>query len=107
MKQEAGNTVPITPIGVIRSPLRTRPEAPKQSSEGAPDAWLEMAPAVARGLQGIAAGKEIIVITWFHRARRDVLQVHPRGTNGCRSPACSQRALRTDRTRWGCIASEC
>ena len=37
-----------------------------------------MAPAVAKGLEGIAAGDEIIVITWFHRARRDVLEVHPR-----------------------------
>jgi tRNA-Thr(GGU) m(6)t(6)A37 methyltransferase TsaA len=34
--------------------------------------------AVAPGLQGVAAGDEIIVITWFHRARRDVLEVHPR-----------------------------
>jgi tRNA-Thr(GGU) m(6)t(6)A37 methyltransferase TsaA len=80
MKQDAGNTVasPLTPIGVIRSTLRTRPEAPKQGCEGAPDAWLEIAPAVARGLRGIAAGEEIIVITWLHRARRDVLEVHPR-----------------------------
>ena len=80
MKQEAGNTVayPLTPIGVIRSTLRTRSEAPKQGGEGGPNAWLEMAPAVARGLHGIAAGEEIIVITWFHRARRDVLEVHPR-----------------------------
>ena len=81
MKQEAGNTVVyrLTPIGVIRSTLRTRREAPKQGSEGAPHAWLEIAPAVARGLRGIAAGEEIIVITWFHRSRRDVLEVHPRG----------------------------
>jgi tRNA-Thr(GGU) m(6)t(6)A37 methyltransferase TsaA len=37
-----------------------------------------MAPAIARGFEGIAAGAEIIVVTWFHRARRDVLEVHPR-----------------------------
>jgi tRNA-Thr(GGU) m(6)t(6)A37 methyltransferase TsaA len=43
-----------------------------------PDAWLEVAPGVAQGLQGIAVGDEIIVITWFHRSRRDVLKVHPR-----------------------------
>jgi tRNA-Thr(GGU) m(6)t(6)A37 methyltransferase TsaA len=30
------------------------------------------------GLRGLAAGDEIIVITWLHRGRRDVLQVHPR-----------------------------
>jgi tRNA-Thr(GGU) m(6)t(6)A37 methyltransferase TsaA len=54
-------------------------EAPRQGSEGAPDAWLELNPIVARGLLGIAAGDEIIVITWLHRADRDVLEVHPRG----------------------------
>ena len=80
MKQEKRGTVayPVQPIGVIRSTLRTRREAPKQGSEGAPDAWLEVAPVVARGLHGIVVGDEIIIITWFHRARRDVLKVHPR-----------------------------
>src|SRR5262245_37863127 len=38
-----------------------------------------MAPAIARGLHGIEDGEEIVVITWLHRARRDVLEVHPRG----------------------------
>ena len=28
------------PIGVVRSPLRTRDEAPKQGDEGAPEAWI-------------------------------------------------------------------
>jgi len=71
-------TYPVNPIGVVRSTLRTRRDAPRQGCEGAPEAWLEVAPAVAKGLEGIAAGDEIIVITWFHRARRDVLKVHPR-----------------------------
>ena len=30
----------LRPIGVIRSVLKARSEAPKQGSEGAPDAWL-------------------------------------------------------------------
>ena len=30
-------------------------------------------------LAGIRAGDEVIVLTWLHRARRDVLRVHPRG----------------------------
>jgi tRNA-Thr(GGU) m(6)t(6)A37 methyltransferase TsaA len=33
---------------------------------------------VAEGLEGIAAGDEIILITWFHEAHRDILKVHPR-----------------------------
>jgi tRNA-Thr(GGU) m(6)t(6)A37 methyltransferase TsaA len=68
----------IRPIGVIRSILKIRSEAPKQGSEGAPDAWLEVSPFAAEGLDGLAAGDDIIVVTWLHRARRDVLKVHPR-----------------------------
>ncbi len=66
------------PIGHIRSTLRALAEAPRQGSEGAPDAWLEVDPTVARGLLGIATGDEIIVVTWLHRADREVLEVHPR-----------------------------
>jgi tRNA-Thr(GGU) m(6)t(6)A37 methyltransferase TsaA len=67
------------PIGHLRSLLRELGEAPRQGSEGAPDAWLDVDPAFARGLLGIAAGDDIIVITWLDRASRDVLEVHPRG----------------------------
>ena len=67
------------PIGVIRSQLASLKAAPLQGDEGAPQAWLELAVPVAQGLVGITAGDELIVLTWLHRARRDVLQVHPRG----------------------------
>ena len=66
-------------IGVIRSTLTERHGAPKQGAEGAPDAWLEVDPLAADGLLGISAGDELIVITWLHQGRRNVLQVHPRG----------------------------
>jgi len=36
-------------------------------------------PTFARGLFGISTGDEAIVVTWLHRADRDVLEVHPRG----------------------------
>lgn len=49
-----------------------------QGSEGAPDAWLEISPFALQCLDGLAPGSEIIVITWLHRARREVLKVHPR-----------------------------
>src|SRR4029434_6898472 len=68
----------LNPIGHIRSTLRALEEAPRQGSEGAPDAWLEVNPPFARGLVGIATGDEVIVVTWLHRADRDVLEVHPR-----------------------------
>lgn len=69
----------LQPIGHIRSALRTRKEAPRQGSEGAPDAWLEIDPAFAPGLSRIADGDELLVITWLHQADREVLEVHPRG----------------------------
>ncbi len=70
--------IELRPIGVIRSTLRAPDAAPRQGSEGAPDAWLEIDPAYARALSRIAAGDELIVITWLHRADRDVLEVDPR-----------------------------
>lgn len=69
----------IVPIGVIHSELTRLEAAPLQGDEGAPEAWLELTPLAAKGLAGIAAGDELIIITWLHRARRDVLRVHPRG----------------------------
>jgi tRNA-Thr(GGU) m(6)t(6)A37 methyltransferase TsaA len=68
----------LRPIGVIRSALKDRSRAPKQGSEGAPDAWLEVQPWAAEAMQGLQVGDEIVVITWLHRARRDTLRVHPR-----------------------------
>ena len=84
----------LNPVGHIRSKLRDLNEAPRQGSEGAPDAWLEVAPAFARALHRLRAGDEVIVISWLHRADRTVLEVHPRsdpnnpltGVFGTRSP---------------------
>jgi tRNA-Thr(GGU) m(6)t(6)A37 methyltransferase TsaA len=68
----------LRPIGVIRSVITSRKDAPKQGAEGAPDAWVEVHPAVMEGLMGISPGDELIVITWLHLGQRDTLQVHPR-----------------------------
>lgn len=86
--------VELTPIGRVESPLTDPATAPKQGDEGAPDAWLVFAAEVLEGLGGIEVGDEILVLTWLHRARRDVLAVHPRsdssrplqGVFGTRSP---------------------
>ncbi|HEX7045242.1 MAG TPA: tRNA (N6-threonylcarbamoyladenosine(37)-N6)-methyltransferase TrmO [Burkholderiales bacterium] len=65
-------------IGVIRSPISTRADAPCQGDEGGVDAWIEIADRVAAGLTGLKAGDELLIFTWLHAANRDVLQVHPR-----------------------------
>lgn len=72
------NPADLRRIGIIRSALAARADAPKQGSEGAPDAWLDVEDWAADGLRGLAVGDEILVITWLHLARRDVLEVHPR-----------------------------
>ena len=66
-------------IGSVLSPLKDRDAAPLQGDEGAPEAWLVFEAGVAEGLHGIAAGDELLVLTWLDRARRDVLSLHPRG----------------------------
>jgi tRNA-Thr(GGU) m(6)t(6)A37 methyltransferase TsaA len=72
------STYTLTPVGVVRSSLTQRDEAPRQGSEGAPDAWLDVTPNLVAGLHGLVVGQAIIVVTWLHQARRDVLQRHPR-----------------------------
>ena len=68
----------LNPIGVVRSSLRNRVDAPRQGSEGAPDAWILLEPSYADALQGLSVGDELVVLTWLHEADRSVLQVHPR-----------------------------
>jgi tRNA-Thr(GGU) m(6)t(6)A37 methyltransferase TsaA len=68
----------ISPIGVVRSTLRDRRDAPNQASEGAPEAVLEIDPAFVDALHRVEPGDELIVLTWLHLADRSVLEVHPR-----------------------------
>jgi tRNA-Thr(GGU) m(6)t(6)A37 methyltransferase TsaA len=65
-------------VGVVESPLTDVAAAPCQGREGAPEAWLVFEPSVGEALEGIRAGDGIVVLTWLDRARRDVLQCHPR-----------------------------
>ena len=68
----------IQPIGWVRSPLRRRADAPRRGHEGAPNARLQIEPAFLPGLDRLRAGRDILVLTWLHEARRDVLAVHSR-----------------------------
>src|SRR4029453_5264109 len=73
------DSYPLHATGIVRSPLKDRNRAPNQGSEGAPDAWIELAPSVQDGLERDEAADALIVITWLHESRRDVLKTHPRG----------------------------
>jgi tRNA-Thr(GGU) m(6)t(6)A37 methyltransferase TsaA len=85
--------VRLRPVGIIRSRLKARSNAPRQGDEGAPDAWLEVDESMAEALDGIAAGDRLVVITWLHRGRRDVLKVRPR--NNQRLPLTGVFATRS------------
>ena len=65
-------------IGVVRSVLSDRKGAPRQGYEGAPDASVEIHPEFHRGLHGIKAGDDVLVLTWLHQGQRDALEVRPR-----------------------------
>ena len=93
----------LEPVGFIRSTLKRREEAPRQGSEGGPDVWLEIEPQFAEALLGMEVGHELIVITWLHEARRDVLKYIRAAMRAGRSPASSTRVLQHDPTRSGCI----
>ena len=68
----------LRPIGVVRSSLTARTNAPRQGYEGAPDAVIHIEPEFRRGLDGVKAGDDVILLTWLHEGRRDVLEVRPR-----------------------------
>jgi len=62
-------------IGVVRSSLTDRKGAPRQGYEGAPEASVDVDAEFMRGLDGIKAGDEIVLLTWLHQGQRDVLEV--------------------------------
>ena len=87
-------------VGFIRSTVKGREDAPRQGPEGAPDAWLEIEPRFADALLGMEVGHELIVITWLHEAKRDVLKGIRVMIRAVRLLACFTRAHLRDRTRW-------
>lgn len=80
------HTIALRPIGRVESELTDPAQAPRQADEGAPEAWLALDPDFAPGLLGLAAGDEIVVLTWLDRADRGILVNHPRG-DASRPPA--------------------
>jgi tRNA (Thr-GGU) A37 N-methylase len=74
-RRESSQDLQLHPIGVIRSALKVRSAAPRQASEGAPDAWIEINTPFLQALDGVKTGDEIVVLTWLHQARRETLKV--------------------------------
>jgi tRNA-Thr(GGU) m(6)t(6)A37 methyltransferase TsaA len=72
-------TYELRPIGRVESPLTDRAAAPKQGDEGAPRARVVLLPGFLEAASGLREGDEVLVLTWLHLGRRDVLSVRPRG----------------------------
>ncbi len=83
----------LRPVGIVRSDLKRMEDCPRQGKEGAPDAWVEIDPAFSDGLDGITPGREVELLTWLHKAKRNVLKLHPRGNP--ENPVCGVFATRS------------
>lgn len=66
-------------VGVVRSSLKSLDDCPKQYSEGAPEAMIEIYDEYADSLKGLEAGRDVLIFTWLHEASRERQTVHPRG----------------------------
>jgi len=75
-------TFDVRPVGWVESPLIEPRQAPRQGDEGAPSAWIVFEPDVEAALRDLRVGDRVIVISWLHRASRDVLTTRPRGYPG-------------------------
>jgi tRNA-Thr(GGU) m(6)t(6)A37 methyltransferase TsaA len=69
----------LMPVGIVHSSLASCDGCPKQGRQGAPEAWVEVYTPFGEGIDGITIGSEILILTWLHKATRDLLKVHPRG----------------------------
>ena len=72
-------TYRLRPVGWVESSLTDRAAAPKQGDEGAPPARIVFRPEFREAAGDLHRGDEVLVLTWLHQGRRDVLSVHPRG----------------------------
>ena len=88
----AGDFV-LRPIGVVRSSLTDRKGAPRQGYEGASSASIEVDVEFVSAIDGIKAGDDVVLLTWLHQGRRDVLEVRPR--NDPRNPITGVFASRS------------
>lgn len=68
----------LRPIGVIRSSLTRREDAPRQGFLGGVEAWLELNDGMEPAIDGLVAGMDLVLLTWLHLSRRDQLRARSR-----------------------------
>lgn len=69
----------LRPIGTVESPIKHPGDAPLQGDEAGTECWIRLDPGFEPAAADLRPGDQVVVLTWLHAARRDVLSVHPRG----------------------------
>ena len=69
----------LIPIGKVKSSWTRVQDAPKQGRETDVTSTLELFTPFEAALEGLGNLQRLVVLTWFDRAERDTLRVHPRG----------------------------
>jgi len=70
----------LTPVGVVRSPYLKRGEAPRQGRLSPLESIIEIRTEYGECIRDIADYPHLLVFTWFHLSRRDVLIATPPGS---------------------------
>lgn len=68
-----------TPVGSVRTGYESRRDCPKQYSEGAAPARIEVREGLERAVADLTPGMEIWLLTWLDKGDVSVQAVHPRG----------------------------
>ncbi len=70
-------SIELNPVGYVLSPV----EEPGDMPLGGKDAVIELRPEYAEGLQGLEENSHRWVLSWFHKASRELLKVKPGKVN--------------------------
>jgi tRNA (Thr-GGU) A37 N-methylase len=91
---QPGDAVSCTVIGTIETPYKRMEDCPnRHNKQEFLPCTIRLAPEFAPGLAGFEPGGKALVLYWFHRARRDMIQLPVR--EGVRDRPVGVFSLRT------------
>jgi tRNA-Thr(GGU) m(6)t(6)A37 methyltransferase TsaA len=70
----------IIPIGHIVTPYQSLEDCPRNIDPDGPSCKLVIRDDLRDGLKGLSPGQRILILYWFEKADRNVLQQHSRST---------------------------
>lgn len=71
--------ITIKSVGVMHCNLHNREETPRNFDISDEIGTMDIFPEYIEAMAEIAVGQTLIVLSWLHKAQRDLLQVYPRG----------------------------